>query len=271
MSPVPRVDLPPDRRHIPFMDFDISRQLEQWDYQPGKVAVRKFKGDDGVEKIQLRVDLGILQMNAEGRPDGKRPFGHDSLLEYFQSKLRKHVAAHAGSDEEFRLSPDDCTRLQIESLQYHHRYICLLELGEFAAVVRDAERNLTVFDFVGKHAGSEDLAWSLQQFQPQLLMILTRARALEVLKAEDHPEAVARIEQGIEELRAFFNEHSRPELIPTSGEINSLETWLTEISSNRPLSPREQLEQALSEAVQEEDYEKAAQVRDALRNLESGK
>ena len=72
-------------------------------------------------------------------------------------------------------------------------------------------------------------------------------------------------------MRTFFNEHSRPELIPTSGEIISLENWLTEISANRPLSPREQLEQALSEAVQEEDYEKAAQVRDALRNLETEK
>lgn len=249
------------------MDFDISRQLEQWDYQPGKVAVRKFTGTDGVEKIQLRVDLGILQMNAAGRPDGKLPFGHPSLLEYFQSKLRKHAAGTG----EFQLTPEDCTKLQIESLQYHHRYICLLELGDFAAVVRDAERNLTVFNFVGKHAGSEDLAWSLQQFQPQLLMILTRARALEVLKAENHPEAVSRIEQGIEELRAFFNEHSRPDLIPLSGEINSLENWLSEISANRPLSPREKLEQALSEAVQEEDYEKAAQVRDALRNLEAEK
>lgn len=253
------------------MDFDISRQLEQWVYQPGKVAVRKFTGQDGVEKIQLRVDLGILQMNSEGRPDGKRPFGHASLLEYFQAKLRKHTAAHPGSDEGFQLTPEDCAKLQIESLQYHHRYICLLELGEFAAVVRDAERNLTVFNFVGKHAGSEDLAWSLQQFQPQLLMILTRARALEVLKAENHPEAVSRIEQGIEELRAFFNEHSRQDLIPLSGEINSLENWLSEITANRPLSPREKLEQALSEAVQEEDYEKAAQVRDALRNLETEK
>ncbi|MFO1487814.1 MAG: UvrB/UvrC motif-containing protein [Verrucomicrobiota bacterium] len=253
------------------MDFDISRQLEQWDYQPGKVAVRKFTGGDGVEKIQLRVDLGILQMNAEGRPDGKRPFGHPSLFEFYQSKLRKHVAGRGGNAEEFELTAEDCAKLQIESLQYHHRYICLLELSDFAAVVRDAERNLAVFNFVGKHAASEELAWSLLQFQPQLLMILTRARALEVLKAEDHPEAVARIEKGIEELRAFFHEHSRPDLIPTSGEISSLENWLSEISATRPLSEREKLEQALSEAVEEEDYEKAAQVRDALRNLEAGK
>ena len=251
------------------MDSDISRLLEQWEYQPGKVAVRKFRGGDGVEKIQLRVDLGLLQMNADGRPDGKRPFGHPSLFEYYQSKLHKYVAAHNGSGEGFELQPEDCTKLQIEALQYHHRYICLLELGDFAGVVRDAERNLAVFNFVGQHAACEELAWALQQFQPQLQMILTRARALAALKVEDHAEAVTRIEQGLDELRAFFNEHSRQELIAQSGEIQSLETWLSEIRANRPLSAREKLEQALDEAVNNEDYEKAAEVRDALRNLKA--
>ena len=62
------------------MDFDISPLLDHWAYKPGQVVVRKFKGKDGKEKIQLRVDLGLLQMNAEGRPDGKRPFGHNSLV-----------------------------------------------------------------------------------------------------------------------------------------------------------------------------------------------
>ena len=86
------------------MEFDISRLLDEWEYQPGQVVVRRFKGKDGKDKIQLRVDLGLLQMNAEGRPDGKRPFGHPSLLEYYQARLHKYVAAHDGSDEGFKLN-----------------------------------------------------------------------------------------------------------------------------------------------------------------------
>ncbi len=251
------------------MDFDISHLLENWEYQPGQVVVRKFKAKDGKEKLQLRVDLGVLQMNAEGRPDGKRPFGYDSLFEYYQARLYKHVASNDGDDAGFKLKPEDCAKLQLEALQYHHRYICLLQLEDYSAVIRDAERNLAVFDFVAKHAQSEELAWSLQQFQPQLLMILTRAQAAQALQTDDYDMAIERAEEGLEKIRAFFRQSSRVEGAELSGEVQSLEAWLEEIRAKRPLSKRERLEQALEQAVNREDYEKAAQVRDALRNLKS--
>ena len=44
------------------MTFDLTEMLQDWDYKPGQVVARRFQGKDG-EKIQLRVDLGILQMN----------------------------------------------------------------------------------------------------------------------------------------------------------------------------------------------------------------
>jgi hypothetical protein len=249
------------------MDHDISRLLEEWDYQPGQVVVRKFKAKDGTEKIQLRVDLGVLQMNAEGRPDGKKPFGYPSLLEYHQARLYKHVAAHEGSDESFKLNAEDCAKLQLEALQYHHRYICLLQLEDYSAVIRDAERNLAVFEFVAKHAQSEELSWSLQQFQAQLLMVLTRARASQALAADDYKAAILQTEEGLEKIRSFYREAGHPEGSEQSAEVASLEAWLEEIRNKRPLSKRERLETALREAVKSEDYERAAKVRDELKNL----
>ncbi|MEI7938651.1 MAG: UvrB/UvrC motif-containing protein [Verrucomicrobiota bacterium] len=249
------------------MDFDISHLLNQWEYQAGQVVARRFKAKDGREKIQLRLDLGLLQMNAEGRPDGKRPFGHASIFEHYRARLQKYVAAHDSSDEGFKLNVEDCTRLQLEALQYHHRYVCLLQLGDYAAVIRDAGRNLAVFDFVTKHAEHEEMAWSLQQFRPQLLMILTRARAAQALDTEDYASAVREVEEGVESIRTFFHEHARAEAADTSGEVQSLQNWLEEIRARRPLSPKERLERALSDAINSEDYERAAQVRDALRNL----
>jgi len=249
------------------MDFDISRLLEEWEYQPGQVVVRRFKAKDGREKIQLRVDLGLLQMNAEGRPDGKRPFGCASLFEHYRARLHRYVAAHEGSDEGFKLKAEDCSKLQLEALQYHHRYICLLQLEDYAGVVRDAERNLAVFDFVAKHAANEELVWSLQQFRPQLLMILTRARAAQALHENDHHLAIQLVEEGLEKIRGFFQESSRGDAADSSGEVQSLQNWLEEIRAKRPLTRREKLERALHDAVKCEDYERAAKMRDALRNL----
>ncbi len=261
------VDLTGGTVHIAAMNFDISHLLEQWDYQPGQVVVRKFTGKDGLERIQLRVDLGILQMNAEGRPDGKRPFGHVSLFEFYQSKLTQHLAQHDGNDEDFVLKPEDCGKMQLEALQYHHRYICLLQLEDYAGVVRDTERNLKVFEFVEEYAESDELAWSLQQFRPQVLMIRTRALASEKLLTKHYNGAIKEIEAGLEALRDFYQEYERQDLLEQSAEIFSLQHWLDELNRQRPLTKREQLEIALDEAVKREDYEKAARVRDALKHL----
>ena len=242
------------------MSFDISELLSQWDYQPGKLSVRKFHAKDGTEKIQLRIDLGLLQMNAEGRPDGKKPFGHGTLLEHLQ-------AQHKKLGDKFKLSAEDCAKLHQEAIQFHHRYICLFQIDDFTGVLFDTERNLEAMHFVNEHAPSEDHASPFKLFLPQLMMMHTRARASLDLRDKLFEQAIDIIETGIEALRNFFKDNSRHELLESSSELQSLEKWLAEIKSTRPLSPREKLENALNEAVAREDFEKAAEVRDALKAL----
>jgi hypothetical protein len=253
------------------MNFDISPLLNEWEYQPGQIAVRQFKGKDGVQKIQLRVDLGVLQMNAHGRPDGKTPYGYESLLEYFEARLTKYRKEHDSEDDGFELGGEDCSRLQQEAIQYHHRYICLFQLQDYAGVVRDTRRNLRVFDLVDAFAASEELGWSLQQFRPQVLMMLARAKGSMAIETGDYSEAIATVKSGIEQLREFYQKHGRLEMMEQSGEIQSLEVWLKELQAKRPLTKREKLEFALSEAIRREDYEEAAKVRDTLRNLRTSK
>jgi tetratricopeptide (TPR) repeat protein len=242
------------------MSFDISQLLDQWEYQPGKLSVRRFTGKDGVEKLQLRIDLGVMQLNATGRPDGKRPYGHTTLLEHFQ-------AQQARLGDSFRLAADDCARLQQEAIQFHHRYICLFQLGDYPGVIRDTERNLEALEFLAEHAPTEELLHPLRQFLPQLLMLQTRARGTLEAEAGRHASATEAIEAGIEAIRTFYREQGHPEWSETSNELHSLTEWLEELRSRRPLTEREKLENALREAVAAEDYEKAAQVRDALRNI----
>lgn len=253
------------------MSFDISHLLEEWEYQPGQVIVRRFPGKDGQEKIQLRVDLGLLQMNAEGRPDGKRPYGHPSLLEHFNEKLEKFRRKHDGDDAEFALEAEDATRLQMEALQYHHRCICLLQLEDYAGVIRDTNRNLKALDFVDEYADSDELSWSLNQFRPQVLMLRTRALAMQRLKKNNYAGAIEQIEGGMQAIRQFYDEFNRHDLLEQSAELAALEQWLDDINEQRPLSRREKLEMDLNDAVKREDYEKAARVRDMIRKLDAEK
>jgi len=250
------------------MNFDISELLTGWDYQPGQVVARRFAGQDGKEKVQLRVDLGILQMNAEGRPDGRRPMGHESWHDFHLDRLQKHIEEH-GNDDDFALDSEACAKLQQESIQFHHRYICFFQLEDFAAVERDCERNLEVFEFVAEYAETDELAWSLLQFAPQLFMMRTRARGTAHVRRKKFTAAAKVIAEGMEELETFYRENEREDLLENSGEISSLRFWLEEIRARKPLSEIEKLQRALDEAISVEDYERAAKVRDQMRKLQA--
>jgi len=60
------------------MNADISKLLREWPFESGKLNVRLIQGEDGDPRVQMRLDLGILQMHVEGRPDGQRPRGFES-------------------------------------------------------------------------------------------------------------------------------------------------------------------------------------------------
>ena len=58
----------------------IDRILTDWPYDPGNVNVRIVRGDDSRDVIQMRVDMGLLQMETTGRPDGEPAEGLRNLL-----------------------------------------------------------------------------------------------------------------------------------------------------------------------------------------------
>ncbi len=115
------------------MSLDLNTILKDWPHENGNVKVRKITGLDGREKLQLRVDLGVLQMEVTGRPDGERPHNCESLLEYHQ----RRAARAAGKGEDYELTPEECAELQQEGIQYYHRYLSLFQVNDFAGVVRD--------------------------------------------------------------------------------------------------------------------------------------
>jgi len=133
------------------MKQDLGLILEGWKYNPNEVTVRKIVGLDGLEKIQMRLDLGVLQMEISGRPDGRKPHGHESLLDYHRASLERH-RAKTGDVEDFTLDEDEVSDLKQEAMQYYYRYLSLFHLEEYDQVMRDTERNLGAFDFIREYA-----------------------------------------------------------------------------------------------------------------------
>lgn len=243
------------------MSLDLNELLRDWPYEPGRLKVRKILGADGKEKIQLRIDLGVIQMETTGRPDGLRPENHESLLDFYQQKQKDAER----KSEPFALNAEDVGELQQEGIQYYHRYISFFHLNDFQAVIRDTLRNLEMFAFVEEYAEREELSESVVQFTPYVLMMNTRARASIEIEREDFAAAVSQIEAGIAKISSFYDEQEMVEAKENSPEIAFLGEWLEEVRSRQPLTKLQKMQREMDQAIATEAYERAAELRDAIR------
>ncbi len=245
------------------MSEDIQGILDDWPYGAEKVCVRRIKGKDGRDKIQLRIEMGILQMEISGRPDGQRPHGRESLLQYYLDE----AASAKKRETRFSLDSERCMALQMEALQYYHRRISFLELGEYERAQQDAQRNLDLFDFVKVYAEEDDDRMAMEQYRPFVIGHRVRAAVLQSLEEERFDEALSEIDVGVDEIQTFFKSHDRPDLVEDSEEIAFLREWAEEIRQDRPRSMSQDLHDQLKQAVDLEDFERAAELRDRLRSL----
>src|SRR5436190_18113721 len=117
------------------MSLDLNTILKDWPHENRAIKVRKILGLDGRQKLQMRLDLGVLQMELTGRPDGVRPHGCESLLEYFEAQLKEHERIN-GTELGFHLTRRQCSQLREEAGMYYHRYLGLFVLEDFTSVVR---------------------------------------------------------------------------------------------------------------------------------------
>lgn len=247
------------------MSSDLSRLLREWPFEPGKLNVRLITGEDGESRIQVRLDLGILQMFTNGRPDGQRPNGFDSLLEYHESRLDAAAAGDEG--KRFSLSEDECDEIRSEAVQYYHRYMALLVLEDYEGVVRDTTRNLRVLDLCAQHAETEGDREALEQFRPYITMMRAQAMARQALKDNEPKAALNAIDDALESLRQYFAEAGEPDLYEQSGEVQMLRGMREALVPKLPVSQKTELKARLAKAIEQENYELAAILRDELRLL----
>ncbi|MBS0187659.1 MAG: UvrB/UvrC motif-containing protein [Planctomycetes bacterium] len=250
------------------MNNDLSKLLDEWPYEPGAINARLIQGEDGQPRVQIRVDLGILQMYPTGRPDGQRPHGFPSLLEYYEAQLDSRSEEEEGAPaERFSLSPEDCRLLREEAVQYYHRYLALLALEDFEGVVRDTTRNLRVLDLCAAHAETEGDRNVLEQFRPYILMLRSRAMASQALKDNEPKAAVFALDQGLDALRQYFSSVGQPQLFDASAEAEMLRGMRESLVPKLPVSQHAELRTRLAKAIENENYELAAILRDELKMM----
>ncbi|MDG2380289.1 MAG: UvrB/UvrC motif-containing protein [Pirellulaceae bacterium] len=233
---------------------EIDDILRDWPYEPDSVSVRMAKGKDGRDIIQMRIEMGILQIETVGRPDGDHPEGYQTYFDFLVSQ--------ALQSDEMTMDEEQCAEADREFVQFYHRRICWLAIREFERAKRDADHTLGLMDFCRKH--SPDDSWTLthEQYRPFVMFHRIQAATLMALEDEDAELAIEEVNQGLNRLQQFFGEFEAEE----DFEENELVARLVELreSVREKFDVGRTLEEQLGDAIASEQYELAAELRDRL-------
>ena len=234
---------------------DIDEILRDWPYQSGEVNARMTLAEDGRNVLQMRIELGLLQMEITHRPDGERPGGEATYLDFL---LRE--AASQG--ERFELTEEQCAEVDREFLQFYHRRICWLALQEFDHAIQDADHTLHLMDFVRDHAPIPQWSLSHEQYRPFVLFHRTQAAALAGLDVSGPEKAIEEIDRGLRRIQDAFQRAGGEDPFDEDqmmGQLGRLLDWIRQhYRVKRTLSER------LADAVAAEKYELAARLRDEI-------
>lgn len=231
------------------MERDLRPLLTDWPFDPERLNARLLEVSEDRVVLQVRVELGLLQMELEGRPDG----GDDRLAEVEQA---------IAEDDAFRIDSALAAALRHEAVQVHQRYVSLLALEHYDAVVRDTRRNLRMFDLCRERAEDPDDRAVLEQFRPQVVATRARAAALIAVRADRIGDARRALDEAVAEIRAALGEG-----VTDPPECAMLEGMREVLQPKLPMSQRYELEQRIRAAIIAENYELAAILRDELRQL----
>ena len=244
--------------------MDLRKTLQAWPYDPEHDA-RILPGEDGRQILQVRTPLGIEQYEIGGRPDGARPHGLESALEFYQQRFEE--ARIAGREAEFELSPEECSELFSEGTLFYFRYVRLFQLKDWARTVRDTARNLLAFDFLHRHAQREEDRQFLEKWRPYVLRVNGCAAAMLEVEKGAHAKALRTVNETIEKIEALEELEDDTFKFERDRSLAALRELASRIRRDRPLSELERLKYQLQRAIETQEFERAAQLRDRLREL----
>jgi len=241
---------------------NIDFILRNWEYEPAAVNARIVQGDDGRDVLQMRVDLGVLQLETSGRPDGSTPFGASTILEHLQQLV-------ATSGEDYQLTEDDCFEVDREFVQFYHRRICWLQLRRFEQAIADADHTLALMDLCRKHGPDEQWTLAHEQYRPFVMFHRIQAQAIMALdEGEGAEAAIEAISQGLDSLRRVYESYEMLDKFDDDELVKRLIEIREDIRVRYEVG--QTLRERLADAVAQEQYELAAKLRDELERRDLG-
>lgn len=250
------------------MRRDIDDALQGWPYdpEPGETVAREIKARDGRTVLQVRQELGVLQMEVEGRPDGARPHGFRTYLDFLRHRAAGRGLKPGGRSSSWTMPRDHFAEVDREFIQFYHRRMAWFALQRYDRMLRDSEHTLALMDFLRRHCDDEEFLASHERFRGLVLFHRAQAGAALALEHRSPEEAIDAVRNGIERLaehQRSWEEDFGSEELPNDTLVEQLRLLEREIRRNFDVGKT--LREQLDEAVADEDYERAARLRDQIR------
>ncbi len=245
------------------MDRDLTEILADWQYDADD-QYRVIKARDGRRVPQVRMPLGIEQYELDGRPDGLRPFGKESVLTEMLDRLD---AREDASEHDFLIDHDDFVRLQNEGILYYYRYLILFQMGDFERTMSDTRHNLQICDLVERYVEEADDQNEVLQYRPYMIRMNAMAGAMLQLGAESPGDARGTLQKAIDDIGALEEVDTPTYHYERLRSLQYLRTALKQIKMPAQ-TVLDKLNTQLDEAVEQEAYERAAELRDRIHALQ---
>jgi hypothetical protein len=247
------------------MTLDLDELIAGWECPPGELRARTVNGRDGRELIQLRIDLGVMQMFTDGRPDGERYHGLASARTYAEHELR------VGGEQ---LTAADWQEIERELLQTNYRRMAFASAAEdalqdgrpddarrfFAHALADVEECLVDLRLLKEHEPNREDGASLEA-----TLVFDQARLgtqLQVIEGR-FEDAIEKAETGAEALDTLLSELGYDD---EQRDVDPGLRYLWRLGNQlrQEYGISRTLHEQLAEAIENEDFETAAQIRDEL-------
>lgn len=245
---------------------DLTDIFGEWEYDEDD-NVRFLQAEDGRDIMQIRQPLGIEQYNLDGRPDGLKPEARENYLSVY---LEKEASAIL-SGKFLVLEDADFVKLRDEGVLYYYRYLALFQVGHYDRVVRDTEHNLNISKLFERCYKNENQR-ELLQYRPYIRRLNAISKAMIHLADDETALAMDELEKGkadIEALPSVSTPIFEFEKIRSIQHLSQVISQVREAESadHGPKGFKARLSEELHKAVDNEDYERAARLRDRLNRL----